>query len=346
MNKIYFLLFFISVSVLQADVYKLGRGYELYKDDELSLALGGHMDSNLHTLSSQGESVQLGQAGIMLSGEYRQKIRFLVEVGSDDIVTYNITNNTSQTTPIKLMRLYAEYLLNDAFEIKAGQFLTPIGIWNKTYIPALRWSNFTPYVAKGFFPKIIAGASLNGRVLDSRALSYSIFYHVDGEHDTNDNNVKAKEFIGGELRYHFSPLGKIALPFGAYRSDSSQEIIKFGGLNFLLPYHHNELSSEFLYKDGTWTNNAGLKNDWKDYAWYVQYIQHLNDSSYLSFRYGEERRISSSSSRVWKDENIVTGYIYRPVSAFSTKLEYRHRKRSGVNALKSDEALLSFSVLF
>jgi len=344
MKKIILILLFVSLNTLLAQEYKLGRGYEFYNQDNLSLNIGAHADMNYHTVDDE-QSVQLGQAGAMVFGEYNSKFRFLAEIGSDDIFTYSFMHS-SKSTDLQLMRLYGEYLYSDALEIKIGQFLTPIGIWNRAYIPVLRWSSFTPYVAQGFFPKIIAGASLNGSLTDERSVSYSIFYHVDGEHDTNQNNIRAKEFLGGEVRYHFSPLAKIAIPFGRFRSDSSKEICVFYGANLIIPFDKNELSSEFLYKDGEWTNQMGITDKWQDTAWYVQYVQHIYKNSYLSVRYGEVERLRSNSGIKWNDVNNVFGYIYRPKTAFSVKLEYRHRKRDGLNPINTDESLLSFSVLF
>jgi len=346
MNKFYLILLFIFIASLHAQEYKLGRGYEVYKENKLALTLGGHIDINLYASSNKDESVELGQAGVILSGEYTPRLHFLVEMGSDDIYIHNLSHSQNETTDIQLMRLYGEYRFSDALEVKVGQFLTPIGIWNRTYIPALRWSAFTPYVAQGFFPKIIAGGLLNGRFFEEREFSYSVFYHVDGEHDTNKNNVKAKEFIGGELRYHFTPLAKIAIPFGRYRSDSSKEINSFAGLNLLLPFDKNELSTELIYKEGKWMESNGYKNRWKSYAWYLQYVHHIYKASYLSVRYGEKRRLKSKNGINWNERNAVFGYIYKPKTAFSIKTEYRHVERNGLNTFHSDEGLLSFSVLF
>jgi len=344
-NRIYFLLLLV-LSTLDAQDYKLGRGYEVYGDDKLSLTVGAHIDINVNAKSDGNESAKIGQSGVLLFGNYTSKFRFLAELGSDEAYRYTMDEATSDSTDFKLSRLYGEYLFSDSFELKAGRFLTPIGIWNKTYIPALRWSNFTPFVAKGFFPKIIDGASMNGTLLPTRDISYSLFYHIEGESDNNDNNINAKEFAGGEIRYHFSPMAKIAIPFGRYRSDSSTEIVHFTGLNFILPFNKNELSLESLYKDGEWTDANAYTNKWKDYAWYLQYVQHVYKASYLCIRYEEERRVNSSIGVSWNDKATVLGYIYRPVTSFSTKLEFRHREKSGENSFKNDEALVSFSVLF
>lgn len=338
------IVFALLLSFAHAADYKLGRGYPLYADDTFSVNLGGHASVFVH--DDGNLSTGLDQAGVILSGQIGPRFRFLGEVGSDNIYAYDFRQTKSEQTDLQLMRLFGEYRFSDAFQIKAGQFLTPIGIWNRTYIPALRWSAFTPYVAEKFFPKIIVGGAVEGRLFRDRSVGYSLFYHADGEYDTNDNNVPAKEFTGGEVRYHFGPQAKVGLPFGRFRSDSDKEICYFTGANFLFPFAGNEVASEFLYKDGKWTEMDGVENTWKDYAWYLQYVQHLNGPNYLSARFGQKVRFWSNTGVTWEDNNVVFGYIYRPKTALSIKAEYRHRERNSLLALQSDEGLLTFSVLF
>ncbi len=335
------LLTTILFTTLFAQDYRLGRGYELYSNETMSLNLSGHVDAFVHTSSDENSSLGLNQAGVILSGNITPSFRFLAEVGSDDIYSYDTQSSESNTTDIQLMRLYGEYSFIDALNIKAGQFLTPIGLWNRTYIPALRWSNFTPYVADGFFPKIIVGGSLNGRLLESKALSYSMFYHANGEYDTNKNNVAAKEFAGAEVRYNFNLRSKIAFNGGRYKSESKKEICIFGGMNLLLPFDKNEFSSEFIYKDGEWQ-----ESEWKDYAWYLQYIQHIYTKNFIGIRFGQNKRFNSKLVKNWEDNNAIISYIYRPKHTLSFKAEYRHRERSGTLKVQSDESLLSVSVLF
>lgn len=347
MVRILFTLTLIVMPWLMAQEYALGRGATLYATDEMRIKLGAHASLFYHLASKeQNSSVGLDQAGVMLYGKLTPSLRFLGEIGSDDIYSYDLQRSNAQSTPLQLMRLYGDYLFTDALQLKGGQFLTPIGIWNNTYIPALRWSAFTPYVATRFFPKIIVGAALHGRAFKNNAFEYALFYHANGEYDTNKNNVPAQEFVGAELRFHFNTTGKIALPFGRFRSNSYKEICLFTGLNFILPLGKSELSSEFLYKDGKWNEPGLFMNEWKDYAWYAQYVQHVMQSHYISIRYGQKVRFASKNSITWEDNNGVVGYIYRPYTALSYKLEYRKRVRTGQGAINSDEGLATFSVLF
>lgn len=264
-----------NLSLSAAEEYRIGRGYQLYADETFSLNLGGHASMFYEVADGGAGRAGLDQAGIMLYGDITSNFRFLAEYGSDDTYAYDLRAGTDDATDFQLMRLYGEYLFSDAVRVKGGQFLTPIGIWNRTYIPALRWSAFTPYVAQMFFPKIIVGGAVEGRLFKGRRVGYSLFYHADGEYDTNENNVPAKEFTGGEVRYHFGMRGKIGIPFGRFRSDSNREICYFTGANLLWPFSKNELSSEFLYKDGEWTEGSGMLTKWKDMAWYLQYVQHI-----------------------------------------------------------------------
>ena len=338
------LLLSIFIITIYADSYRLGRGYDIYTNDSIQLNLGGHIDAYIY--NSESTSLGINQAGLLLSANIKQKFHFLTEIGSDDIYDYNFESKTSQSTNIQIMRLFATYDYMDALQFKIGIFLTPIGIYNPAYIPALRWSAFSPYVASGFFPKIIAGASINGKLRDEKDISYSIFYHHKGEYDTNKNNVIAKEFAGAEFRYHFGLKSKIAFNLGRYRSDDKKEICLFSGINFQIPFSKNEFSGELIYKDGQWQQQDGLLQEWKGYAFYTQYVQHIYKKNYLTFRYGQKKRFDVKIVKEWQDSNIVLGYVYRPQTALSYKVEYRHRERTGTIEVNSDEAMLSFGVIF
>ena len=340
--KSYLIYIFITIfSILYAQEYRLGRGYNVINEPTFEVNVGGHIDTYMYNSSDKNSSLGINQAGLILSTEIASNLRFLLEIGSDDIYDYDVVSTQSKSTDIQLMRLYGEYLFDDVVSLKLGQFLTPMGLWNRIYIPALRWSAFTPYVASGFFPKLIVGGSIQGHLLESKKVSYSLFYHADGEYDTNKNNVPASEFAGGEVRYHFDLRSKIALMAGRYKSKTKEEICIFGGVNARLTWNKNLFSSEFIYKDGMWENKA-----WKDYAWYLQYVQHLYKAHYLVARFGQEKRFSTTIVKEWEDNNAIVGYVYRPQTALSIKLEYRHRERSGTKVIQSDESMLSFAVLF
>ena len=341
--KYYLSLFLLLLSLsLSATEYHLGRGMRLSESENYILKVGGFVGAKY----SSENILSMDHNGVMLYGSFLDDFNFLVEGSGDETFSYDFTSGKSARSDYYLSRAYLSYTYSDALSLKVGEFLTPLGLYNVAYIPALQWTAFKPFVADGFYPKIIVGAEVSGSFGFEEGFSYSSFYHFNHRYDTNTNNVQADEFAGTELRYIFMYEAKVALNLARYKSVNSKEISLVGGVNLLIPFYNNELSAEFIYKDGEWKDEFGALTHWKDYAWYAQYVQSLSVKNYLSFRVGQKVRFNSTKNRNWNDSNAVVGYIYKPTSALSMKLEHRYRERDGWNALKTNETLVSFGVLF
>ena len=341
MNRLF--PFLIAATLCAEEPYRIGSGVTVAQTEALQLKLGAHVNTR-HTLSDDAEdTLALTQAGILAYGTLLERLHFLGEVGAEDGYVYRIEADESTDNPLILNRLYLAYDVDTSLTIKAGQFLTPVGIFNPTYIGALRWTAVTPFVAEGFFPKVIAGIDLGGRFGPS--FEYDLFYHIGGETDRNPNAVHASEFVGGELRYVFGLDGRIAVPAGRFRSESSKEICHFTGVNFELPLGTTRVSGELLYKNGSWDEDHWAQTQrWEELAWYLQLVQPVIGEHYATLRYGENKR----SQKGWYNErNGVAGYVYRPWQALSFKAEYRYFGHQVVTGHRhTHSANLSIGVLF
>lgn len=341
----YFLPFLLTMTLFAQEPYRIGNGVSLVESQSVELNLGAHVNT-LYTLADDADdTLAVTQAGVMAYGTVGGQLRFLGEVGAEDLFAYRFDDGKSTDNPVILNRLYAEYGVHEAFSVKAGQFLTPIGIFNPTYIGALRWTSVTPFVAQGFFPKVIAGVNVGGSFGEALNYEYDLFYHVGGETDRNPNAVKASEFVGAELRYVFGMDGRIAVPLGRFRSDSSKEICYIAGLNFLFPIGQAQLSGELLYKDGTW-NESHWKapRNWEELAWYLQLVQPIVGDHFATVRYGENKR---SQTGWYNERNAVAGYVYRPWHALSFKAEYRYHGHQTVTTRRhSHSGNFSVGILF
>lgn len=350
MGRIAVCLSFLLLTVLMAQppqkhTHAEKTGLTLVDNDAYSVKLGAHMNGYYSYAEGEGSQFAINQSGVMVYGHIAQKVRYLAEVGAEDLYAFDADRGDSSGNDLILNRLYVDYLAAEAFNIRAGQFLTPIGIYNPAYIGALRWTTVTPFVAEGFFPKIIAGIDINGKLGASLNVEYDLFYHVSGEHDQNPNAVRASEFAGGEVRYTFGIDGKIAIPFGRFRSDSSREICRFAGANFLWPLGRSQLSGELLYKNGSWNETTWEKQRrWDELAWYLQYVQSLAAQHFATIRYGYNDR----SENGWHtQQNVVAGYVYRPQNNLSFKVEYQYfQQEAPEDNYSSHNGYLSVGVLF
>lgn len=335
--KLLILLFLAFIALLGED-YKLGRGLSVYSANDLELTLGGHLSLKA---KNNEDSVGIENAALMFYGSYTKYFSFLAEYGNENLYLYE--NSEHKFEELKFRRLYADIHLDEALNIKLGRFLTPIGIYNPTYINALRWTNIRPLVVQNFFPDIITGMQLHGQI--GSDVEYSVFTQLEDNEKVSISKVPVSDFNGAEVRYLFGLNSRVALNYGQYTSNTFKEVCKFGGGNALVEFENDELSAELLYKAGMWTNLSNTKTTWNDLSWYTQYVHNLVGTHYLAARVGRKMRDGNGVGS-WDESNGVLGYIYRPVSALSYKAEYRHFVRTGAKAHTSDQIHLSFSVLF
>ncbi len=340
------LMLWLSLSLLVlAENYTLGRGVTLYQTEQFNITAGGHFSADVQSVNPDNDTAQnsigIENMALMLYGSYSDMLSFLVEYGNEDL--YRYTNNEGDSQSPEFRRFYVEAHLNDVLNLKLGRFLTPIGIYNPTYINALRWSNIRPLVAQEVFPDIITGAQLHGLV--GEHFEYAIFTQLEDDETSSISSVPISEFTGAELRYLFGVNSRVAINYGHYKSDTVREICTFGGVNTLVPLGENEFTAEALYKDGTWTTGGGETTRWNDFSWYAQYVQNIREKHYATLRLGQKIRDGFGVGS-WNESNGVLGYVYRPSTALSYKLEYRHFQRTGQGAYITDDFHLSFSVLF
>jgi hypothetical protein len=316
----------------QDNSYELGRGYTITASDEQSLHIAGHISTVLSFTENEPQKLSSESLGLMLYGDLSSSTCYLIEYGGDDLLVTQDDKHSSKK--VIRNRLYIEQELGEEISLKIGQFLTPIGIWNPTYISALRSSINTPFVADDFFPKIITGLGISGKMGESSG--YSLFYHTDKETDQNKAHIRARDFMGGELFYEFGLKGRIALPFGKYKSFSSKDESLFSGVNVLLPIGVDELSFEYLYMDKVWKERS-----WIVQAGYVQYLKKVAKNHFINMRAGIKHHLHK-----FQDDNVVMGYMFRPKRSSALKLELRHHSLRAKTDEKSNDFSLSYSVLF
>lgn len=341
----YFILYCLLSLQLLAQNYVLGRGFPMVQTDTLDIVAGGHFSADIQHVNPNNDTTQnsigIENMALMLYGSHSDMLSFLVEYGNEDL--YRYTNSEEDSQSPEFRRFYVEAHLSDVLNLKLGRFLTPIGIYNPTYINALRWSNIRPLVAQEFFPNIITGAQLHG-VLGEH-FEYAIFTQLDDNEASSISRIPVSEFTGAELRYLFGTNARVAVNYGQFKSDTVREICTFGGANTLIPIGENEFAVEALYKDGKWPSQSGETTWWNDFSWYTQYVQNITTKHYATFRVGQKIR-DGFGVKSWNESNGVVGYVYRPETALSYKLEYRYLERSGKEAHVTNELHLSFSVLF
>lgn len=149
-----------------------------------------------------------------------------------DTTTYDYADfgRTTRWGGIILQRIYVEYTPHPWFNIRAGQFLSPYGVWNVDHgspvvIPVRRpWS-----IGVGWIPERQTGIEVNGRSTVSRD-------HVLGYHLTVSNGVgpiseyrdlDENKAIGGRAYWEFRALGRLRIGGSAFYGRDTNARIPF-----------------------------------------------------------------------------------------------------------------------
>ncbi|MCH9812458.1 MAG: hypothetical protein K0U47_00780 [Epsilonproteobacteria bacterium] len=334
MKKIFILL----MMTLSLYAYELGRGISLVDGSSVTLKMGGHLSVDFESLTEDEDrtnSLNVENIGLLLYGN-ASHVSYLAEIGNDDSYRYDFDDAKIESQDLELKRLYLSYDLTNALTLKGGRFLTPIGIWNPTYINALRWTTVRPFVAQEFFPDIITGLQVHGRFGKDESYEYSLFKQLKTETKRSVSKIPTSNFFGGELRYHFGINDRVAIVGGHYDSLEKQEDAWLGGLNTQIALGDDEFSAELLYKDASWQEKR-----WEDLSWYLQYVHAFAPLHYGVARIGQKERFNN-----WDFKEGLVGYVYRPTPALSFKTEFRRIEKHGHNAYDDNQLFFSFSVLF
>ncbi len=317
-----------------AGQYQLGKGLPL---GDSGLWLGGYATLSMVALKNIPWSAQLSDLSLFM-GWQKGHWRFFSEFElGDGLVAGNGLGLTTHQGYFDLERLYLDYLVDDAFKIRVGKFLTPIGRWNQIHADPLVWTTSKPVILDDSFAMHVTGGMAYGNFEVMDKLWSYVFYGGGGNQldfvppvDSSDDNFRD---TSGFRLYHESP-GQIQ--FGLSYSHYAKVFGHPGeknllGCDFFWTRKRYELSGEFIYRLGA-GNAPGMPARHDLWGLYLQGVAPLVGDLYAVARYESYQKESASSPG-----NLgVVGLAYRPMPPLVFKFEYRFGGNFG-NPLSSVE---------
>jgi len=305
--------------------YQLGRGLKLGNS---GFWLGGYASAGVEKLEHVPWAAQLNDLSLFV-GWQKGRWQFFSEFEVGDGLSVGGGHGvTTHNGYFDLERLYLDFLADDAYKIRGGKFLTPIGRWNQIHADPLVWTTSRPLILYDVFARHVTGGMVYGNfdALD-RQWSYAV-YGGGGDQldfvppiDSSDDNFRD---TAGFRLYHETP-GQLqfGLSYAHYYNVSGHKGDKdLLGLDFFLTRHRYELSGEFVYRFGAGRPNhfAGARRPRQDlWGLYLQGVMPLVGDLYGIARY--EAYQSESAQTII---NLgVLGLAYRPMPPLVFKAEYR-----------------------
>lgn len=319
----------LLAATLQAQPYELGRGYHV--DDMLNV--GGYFSSEFEMQGSQ-DTARMDDIAVMAYGDINPMLSYLAELEAVGFYSKNFTNGEeSGDHKFHIERLYGDLWLSDAYNIRFGKQITPVGYWNKQPINVLRDSTSNPLLSKLLFPKFLTGIDINGFVPEMEGTRYHLFGQKNADFDSNYINIPNTHFFGLAVEKEISNDWAAGGSVGEYIASVGNQRTRYVQANVKYDDAAWQVMSEALVAKSTYAQDV------KDYA-LSGYIQGM-------YRYTPQHAFIARAEHFkdhhthYEDNIGVLGYSYRPLYPVSFKGEYQWHSQQDEN-----RALFSFSVLF
>jgi hypothetical protein len=240
-----------ALAALAADLSSATEVPTLNPDDA-TFSVYGFADFSYFTqigekviLANQQPTFMVGNFNVYFSSEFERRWRFLSEVrflyaphgawladspletatsqrGDTSFLDGSDLNHPMRWGRIAIQRVWLEYKLDEYLTLRAGQWLTPYGIWNVDHGSPTIIGVYKPYVInQNWFPEQQTGIEAYGSVyLDDTQLGYHLTLSngrgpIDAYRDLDNNKA-----LGGRLyAKNDALLGTITLGLSAYRGN-------------------------------------------------------------------------------------------------------------------------------
>ena len=124
-------------------------GPEVDKD----FSIGGYSSAALQVEPGGHANAELSQISLILSKNVNERLQLFGEVELEYPLTWHSGNSVkTDDSRLDVERLYADYGYSSQLNIRAGRFLSPIGIWNLVHAAPLVWTTVRPAATRELFP--------------------------------------------------------------------------------------------------------------------------------------------------------------------------------------------------
>jgi len=320
---------FSAVCNLFAEPYTLGHGVQI--NDTVNV--GGYFSSEFES-NSNADSFTLDDVAVMAYGDVNPMFSYLAELEAVGFYHKNLTDGTeSGKQKFHAERFYGDLWLCDAYNLRFGKQLTPIGYWNLEPINVLRDTTSNPLYSTLLFPRFLTGIDINGDIPESEGVKYHLFGQATRDVDEEYINIPNSHFYGLSVNKDLSMESNIGGSIGEYIALRTHERTRFIQANAKYDNDEWSLTVEAIAAQTEYMDN---RTD-RTISGYAQGMYRFDAQNAIVGRYEYYDRRHDD----YTDHVGIIGYSYRPLYPISLKGEYQWHSQSG-----EDRFLASFSVLF
>lgn len=212
---------------------------------EQNLHVGGYASGGFQIHPGGRAAADLHELSLILNWDAGGRLRLFSELELETPLTWEEGESiNSKNAEFDVERLYADYSMTGALNVRGGRFLTPIGRWNVIHAAPLVWTTNRPAATEELFPKAINGVMLYGTLpLNEGAFEYALFGEALRD-QTEDNDERNFEKTRG-VRLAYTGIAEVGMTVSEFEEDTlGQPRYRMLGLDFFKAVNGWEFSGE------------------------------------------------------------------------------------------------------
>ncbi len=321
---------------LGAFEYRAGRGIRL---GDTGLTVGGFSIVEIDDEAPGGTTVELDSVNLLILFEPIEPLRFFAEVEFGDLASWDRERDDFDHDPdIVVERLYADWIYNDALNLRIGKFQTPVGRWNLVPAEPFVWTAVEPVQIDRAFEEHQTGAALFGTFYPgNETLRWWVYAQLIDPLDPDPDFETAERTAGARLEYG-NALGGWSIGASLLAAEQKNEWSYLAGFDWMVQLGPLEVTSEAVFSEGSIPD----RDLW---SVYVQGVYDLRAVPFLDNVYLVARFEHFDPDGQGNDVSLWdVGVSWLPVPWLNLKAGYRFSDRVTDDVVEGVTA--SLSVLF
>ncbi len=230
--------------------YRFGDGFQI---PGTGINLGGYATASYEDPPEAPQRLAIDNLSLFIWWEGDNRWKFFSELEYENALYSRSSDRTDMRQEngyLSLERLYVDYALTDATEIRAGKFLTPIGYWNLVHATPLVWTTSRPMVTTLAFPTNMTGVMVTQTLPNiGNGIDYSIYGSGGNDLHPNPDLDTFSSAIGAHVDVPMVSGGQFGFSAADFEQNRTRpERKQLVGVDFEWSHDRYEISAETIYR--------------------------------------------------------------------------------------------------
>jgi len=267
---------------------------DLSEEINNSIKISGYADVEYKGSGEDGvnEQFRMHHLSLFFTKQFDNKIKFFSEIEYEDTPKLEGKNDGSGDLKLSSGKIFVEAVNFDwnysqHFNLRAGRFFTPAGIWSEDHYPPFVPTQERPLHIRKIFPQLVDGLSLFGSTefVPNHFFNYTSFIGNGESNVSGKKDLNSSKAVGFKGDYHAPWLDDFTLGFTLYNdnNDSSNNEAEKFSYGYHLKFRHEKFTVQTEYAKADLHFDNTLE-DYKSEGYYSQFLYQF-DQWGLGYRF-------------------------------------------------------------